>query len=97
MKAPVDAGRQMNVRLVWGSESLVPRRTEARLGGESGTAKPVPMRVDTACKALYDDAPNGCPFGRLAQGLEHLPYTQGVVGSNPPPPTIFPEHLTAGS
>jgi hypothetical protein len=25
--------------------------------------------------------------GRLAQGLEHLPYTQGAVGSNPPPPT----------
>ncbi len=61
------------------------------------TSEPLSQRVDTACKALYDDAPNGCPFGRLAQGLEHLPYTQGVVGSNPPPPTIFPEHLTAGS
>src|SRR4051794_34232824 len=25
--------------------------------------------------------------GRLAQRLEHLPYTQGVAGSNPSPPT----------
>src|SRR5882724_4953299 len=26
--------------------------------------------------------------GRLAQRLEHLPYTQGVAGSNPSPPTM---------
>ncbi len=25
--------------------------------------------------------------GRLAQWLEHLPYTQGVAGSSPSPPT----------
>ncbi len=43
--------------------------------------------LDTRTIALYHDVPDGFPFGRLAQWLEHLPYTQGVVGSSPPPPT----------
>ena len=69
--------------------ALAPEREELRRALAS-LARSVDRRVESPALTRGPPVPYNAPAraGEVSSVVEHLPYTQGVVGSSPSPPTI---------